>query len=487
MAVEPTKDQKWGQQAAAIVTKFPQLAQALSAGGMSADPTSLVGHVKHSSTSAEGFDAMMATFEAYITYLTNKESTEKERASELNDQLLVARADLNERLLAALETKKPDNRRRTTDPDKFTGEEKDPEKRQVAYLNWRSQVARVLATDDHIYSTQFDCIQYAAGRLAGKAYNLFQNRFDKVTLNKNRPELWPWQQKGEESPMTALFRDLGALYATMDLTKTASLAFDKLWMRGKSFPQFIAEFQTLAEQCNKTDAQKVDELKRRVSNELAAALQNQATVPGPNAFAEWVTLFQALWDRQQEGIHFAQLRGSNAANQSHPQPRQQPQAQQQPAPMPAGDPMQLDAGRFNLSSDECRRRGLCFYCKEPGHGIGGCQKRIEADARWGPHQGQDRRQFTPRPQNAPSPRPQQSNQRPQQQQFGQQYVQNWRQNQQNWQQREIQRVRQLDLGGYVAGEVDSNDSYSPTPSATPSVTSSHINAQASQPSQQGKE
>ena len=75
MAVEPTKDQKWGQQAAAIVTKFPQLAQALSAGGMSADPTSLVGHVKHSSTSAEGFDAMMATFEAYITYLTNKEST----------------------------------------------------------------------------------------------------------------------------------------------------------------------------------------------------------------------------------------------------------------------------------------------------------------------------------------------------------------------------------------------------------------------------
>ena len=31
-------------------------------------------------------------------------------------------------------------------------------------------------------------------------------------------------------------------------------------------------------------------------------------------FTEWMALFQALWDRNQEAVHFAQIRGGKAAN-----------------------------------------------------------------------------------------------------------------------------------------------------------------------------
>ncbi|KAK4232660.1 hypothetical protein C8A03DRAFT_39768, partial [Achaetomium macrosporum] len=266
-------------------------------------------------------------------------------------------------------------RRLTTDPDQFSGEEKDIVKRQVNFVNWRSQVGRVIQTDDHIYRTEFAKLQYAAGRLTGEAYRLFQPRFDKLTEKKDEQQEWPWKTVGD------LFKELNGLYATMDLGKTAALDLDDLWMKGQPYPQFLAKFISLATQCGKTDAQKVDDLKRKVSRELLEQFRGHIDVPGPEEFTKWCEFFQKLWDRQQEVAHYDKLRPSPKNNQSnHVHPRQEAASAQQTG----GDPMQLDAVRRSfVSKEQCRANGLCFYCKKQGHGIGECEEKRRADARFG--------------------------------------------------------------------------------------------------------
>ena len=116
--------------------------------------------------------------------------------------------------------------------------------------------------------------------MAGEAQNLFEPRFNVLLRNHGDPTKWPWQPTYDaagiivSTPVNSLFTELNALYATIDLSKTTSLDFDKLYMKNKTYPQFLAEFQNLSNLCNKTDAQKVDELKRRISTELRDALRS---------------------------------------------------------------------------------------------------------------------------------------------------------------------------------------------------------------------
>ena len=62
--------------------------------------------------------------------------------------------------------------------------------------------------------------------------------------------------------------ELNKQYETIDLLQTASQAFDNLWMTNKPFQNFITEFNSLAEECGKTDIQHVETLQLQVSQDL---------------------------------------------------------------------------------------------------------------------------------------------------------------------------------------------------------------------------
>ncbi|KAL2019739.1 hypothetical protein VTK56DRAFT_9183 [Thermocarpiscus australiensis] len=319
-----------------------------------ANPKALIELISTSSPESEGLQAAFHIIEAYLMHVDHEHQQDHQ---DLQDQLNSTTAALAKAVVNANPDREKTGRRLTTDPDQFSGKEKDIVKHQVNFVNWRSQVGRVIQTDDHIYRTEFAKLQYAAGCLTGKAYRLFQPRFDKLTEKEDEQQEWPWKIVGD------LFKELNGLYATMDLGKTAALDFDDLW------------------DSRTPNAQKVDDLKRKVSRELLEQFRGHIDVPGPEEFIKWCEFFQKLWDRQQEVAHYDKLRPSPKNNQSnHVHPRQEAASAQQTG----GDPMQLDAvRRLFVSKEQCRANGLCFYCKKPGHGIGECEEKRRADARFG--------------------------------------------------------------------------------------------------------
>ena len=78
-----------------------------------------------------------------------------------------------------------------------------------------------------------------------------------------------------------VFRTLSRQFETLDLAQQASQKFDNLFMLNKPFQNFAAEFRALAQRCNKTEAQKVEALKKKVSKELAEKLAYQPNLPPP--------------------------------------------------------------------------------------------------------------------------------------------------------------------------------------------------------------
>lgn len=248
----------------------------------------------------------------------------------------------------------------------------------------------------------------------------------------------------------------------MDLSKTAALDYDDLWMKGQPYPQFLAKFISLATQCGKTDAQKVEDLKRKVSRELSGQFRAQVDVPGAEDFTKWSELYQKLWDRQQEAAHYDKLRpGPKNTQPNQFRPRQEAADAQQTD----GDPMQLDAVRRSfVSKEQCQASGLCFYCKKPGHGIGKCEEKKRADARFGTLNRQPPNRSAPLPprgyQQVPRPQHPRSQFQPGNGHFlpRDAMVENWQNNQAQFQ--PGGRFQYVRTTGYVTGEVDSSTSNS---------------------------
>ena len=161
------------------------------------------------------------------------------------------------------------------------------------------------------------------------------------------------------------------------------MEFDKLVMAKKPYQNFIAEFNSLAAQCGKTDEQKVDSLELKVSQELANEAAHQIIKPDRTNFAAWTALYQNIWNSLQESQHVDKLRAKQntfyrpAAN---PDPRTS--ATTPAASTPDPDAMQLDALRPRPSREECVARGLCFYCRKPGHSRNECEEKKVNDARF---------------------------------------------------------------------------------------------------------
>ncbi|KAK4232735.1 hypothetical protein C8A03DRAFT_39655, partial [Achaetomium macrosporum] len=318
--------------------------------------------------------AIFNTADKYMAYLEQELEKQKEETLTYLKKL----ADVATKTSSPASSAK---RRLTEDPTKFTGEEKDPAERQVAYINWRFKVGRNIVTDAEFFDTDFKQLQYVASMLDGKAYRGFQARFDKLTELRDKREEWPWQNTA------ALLAELNTIYITMDLSRAAKRDLEKLWMKNTPFPTFVAKFQSLATEAGKTPEQKVDELKKRVSKELADHMRLASIKDTPAAadLPGWIEFFQNAWDKDEEHKQFSEFREGKVPGQSRPftqtQNASRPSQQQTQAKVNQGDPMQLDAARQGRpDKSTCIAMNLCYYCKKPGHGIADCAERVANDA-----------------------------------------------------------------------------------------------------------
>ena len=94
-----------------------------------------------------------------------------------------------------------------------------------------------------------------------------------MTINSDNVYYWAC------STVEALFSILNVQYETMDLKLNTSISFDQLFQQKIPFSNFITKFDTLVFQCKKTDEQKINALKKKVSQKLIkklATLENSS-------------------------------------------------------------------------------------------------------------------------------------------------------------------------------------------------------------------
>jgi hypothetical protein len=101
----------------------------------------------------------------------------------------------------------------------------------------------------------------------------------------------------------SVFASLAIQYKTLDHSREASRDFDNLFMKGKPFQNFIAQFSTPAQKSGKNERQKVETLKLKVSDELQKATAIQINTPGADAFEEWCSFYQRSYNNQKDYEH----------------------------------------------------------------------------------------------------------------------------------------------------------------------------------------
>jgi hypothetical protein len=263
-------------------------------------------------------------------------------------------------------------KRLSKDPPPFDGEEKEIKKRQQAYVNWKSQLQLCFAQDSAQFNSEKVKILHAVGLIRGEAYDNNRAIFTYMTSHPDDVSSWTC------STSTDLFGTLDRQYETLDLKLDAGIDFDQLFQRKTPFPNFIAKFETLAYQCGKTAEQKVEALKKKISQELAEKLATLDNPPAADDYSSWVRKCRVFHDNIRVYEH-NQLGKTGSNRYTYDPPR--PSAQ-----IPSvGDPMDLDRTLLNRMSsanrEYCRAHNLCFYCKELGHGIDNCEKKADADSR----------------------------------------------------------------------------------------------------------
>jgi hypothetical protein len=77
-------------------------------------------------------------------------------------------------------------------------------------------------------------------------------------------------------------------YEIIDLKLNAGISFNQLFQQKTLFLNFIAKFNTLTFQCKKTDEQKVDTLKKKVSQKLTEKIATLENPSDNNNYATWV-------------------------------------------------------------------------------------------------------------------------------------------------------------------------------------------------------
>lgn len=389
---------EWNTAAARAFEDHPNLQRTLLDPGtqLTADPSSFLHDIAQATGGhpvAAGLGAIFDVFEFHMGRYFHI----KNEDDDLIGQLRMEKVTLNEQIkmigltLAQRLNDVPDGRatlvqggrRQSRDPSPFNGETKDIAKRQEEYLAFRTSVERCVAVDIHIFDTNFRQIQFLAGLLAGEALVNNQAAIARVTRHPAEEEQWPIGWKTVHDALDQLDKQ----YITIDLARQASIDYDNCFMKKRPFQSFIAEFVRLATRCHKTNEQMVADLKLKVSQELIDVSAQHLTDPDKSDIGGWVTRWQSIYDKLEDKAHLDKLRASKGS-EFRPQ-TQKPQPSEDKKGVSTvdeyrGEPMQLDKTQVQrISREECQARGLCFYCKKPGHAKADCTEKKKNDARYG--------------------------------------------------------------------------------------------------------
>ncbi|RAL64215.1 hypothetical protein DID88_002107 [Monilinia fructigena] len=278
-------------------------------------------------------------------------------------------------------------------PEKFSGSEQDIAKRQDQYTAFRSAVNRCL-TADYENESEFQKITFLASLLSGPAYTNNQIYFDTITDNPHDSDLWPlgWRT------VTSIWHELNKQYQTLDLSRKASMDYDKCEMKKTPFGNFITEFKQLAIKCKKTAEQQVADLKLKVSQELIDASVNRPNKPSAadiDAWTVWVARnLRRFGGKNPISITSVRIKVLILNRDQSKLNEKKPVATSATiTPDPSNDPMQLDAVRQSqhtpsrYTRDQCLDLGLCLYCKKPGHIKTNCEEKRLNDAKYNTNSG----------------------------------------------------------------------------------------------------
>lgn len=399
----------WGDALATTLSSWPALAHELRVRGLDSDPTVLIQTIKHTVDNPDDSSKQISqALNSMFNTLNNASISLRDDAENANQALNVAMESLNKQtaeiqrsdhqlqtakaqinalnecniLLKDLSklTHTANTRRLSKDPPPFDGKEKHIETRQEQYLIWKDLVNLNFVKDPHIFTSERDQLLHICELLTGDAQT-YNNGVMKAVMASTDHTTWPYQTA------TDFFKALDKQYATLDLSRSASMKFDACLQGKRPFQNFLAQLRVLGRQCHKTDEQMVEALKKKVSDNIQQKLSGICDRPAVDNFEAWADKCQVFYLNQVEYEHNRQYQ----APIPHQQPRHAPAHTTATIPTPAstpvqaadyGDPMQLDAFRGqHIDRDTCIAQSLCFYCKESGHGIEGCNKKKQADAR----------------------------------------------------------------------------------------------------------
>jgi hypothetical protein len=391
---------EWGRLLAeAYRFSFPAIAFMLIEQGLAVDPTPLVHLFDNQSPELQNaimtvIAAMLATIngsyeelnKAYTAISTEAQdlhttiqqnNTDRQRYTDIIEELRnTVRVQATAKANATPPTIPIHSRRLSKDPEKFTGDDTDTKKRQQIYTVWKAQLRLCHAQDGAIFHDDRSQILHILTNMAGKAFEANRLDIENCITHPLITDTWKWKTCDE------LFEALDSQYQIINMKLEASMKFDKLFQKNTPYPNFLSEFISLAAQCGKTEIQKVEQLKKKVSTEIGKMLTGLVNRPKEDDFTGWSSIAGQFWESTQEFEHNQRSRGRS---DQQPQNNYQQNKSQQPTLTTSngGDAMDLSKVFLGKMTDEqrgvCRQMGLCYYCKEPGHTTSQCEKKKAAD------------------------------------------------------------------------------------------------------------
>lgn len=282
--------------------------------------------------------------------------------------------------LANLLASRPDaveggSRRRTTgtNPDKFTGEEKDARKRYIEYKNWRNHIMMRWTDEPFLFPREMNKILHAAGLLGGDAFMSISTAIETIMENPNDDTKWSWKT-GDE-----LLKALDRKYMTLDIAAVAEQDITKLEQKEDyaKFSDFITMFESLCDQCSLDDSTKVRYLRRKVNRSIRDAIIKQPDLPGKDAYAAWVELLTKLARNQEDEDFYRKLEKEHRREPGRYDGNNNKEKAKDP------DAMDLDKLNINkIAPQELARRireGLCKRCGGADHYARDCTPQHRAN------------------------------------------------------------------------------------------------------------
>jgi hypothetical protein len=329
------------------IRRAPTYKKALNANTTYAD---LISHTSEFLDNIEmGFDLMAST------------NTANEQRIASNEQTIIALQQSNQALnalVASLESAprvttatSAQPKRKAKDPPVFDGKGS-PVERQEKFEIWETKIQNIFQRDADCFPTPLDEVLYMSEMLVDKAYDYVKHGLD--MLRQNQPAKFVFYDR------ESMFEYMRKHYKTIDTSQVAKNKLDTLTQGERNYWSWKAELDELMIKAHKTEEQKVDLLKKHMSPKMKDLAITLSRKIGEGDYEGWSDQMDVFALNLQDHNHQAKLSNSKPSGY---RPGNQPGIT---APMPVGEPMDLD----RISDNERKRRvdnKLCLACGQSGH------------------------------------------------------------------------------------------------------------------------